>query len=84
MTLSQLLSPPRPIKVVVDQSGQPAAIFWRGRRDGVAVCNHWRVQGDWWREAYAREYYKLLANSGSVCTIYRDAAGKWYLEKLLD
>jgi len=83
--MSRLLSTPRPLRVATDDYGKPVALLWRGRRDPVTVGNHWRLEGDWWRQRIAREYYRLLTKSGIVCTVYRDGGdGGWYLEKMLD
>lgn len=83
--MSQLLSSPQPVRVATDCYGKPTALLWHGRRDPVTVCNHWRMEGDWWRQRIAREYYRLLTKSGTVCTVYHDVdEGGWYLQKMLD
>ena len=84
--MTRLWSIPKLIKVLVNQEGDPAVLFWRGRRDLVLdVGNHWRVEEDWWRKEIARDYYQIETRGGLLCVIYRDlVSGEWYMERVYD
>ncbi len=87
LPVSRFFSPPRTVQVQVSPAGTPARLFWRGHREAVSVSNSWHVDSDWWRQGaeVARTYYKLRTYSGTVCVVYHDeAAGGWWLERILD
>ncbi len=76
-----------PIFVFVDAAAgsSPAFIIWRGRKESIKVCNHWRVEDAWWKGGVSREYYKLITRSKMIMVVYRDClGGGWYIEKILD
>jgi hypothetical protein len=79
---------PLPINVTASPDGVPTHVVWRGRREAVRVCNHWKLECHWWKGGQgevSRGYYKLLASSGAVLVVYQDRSdGAWYLEKILD
>lgn len=82
----RFIDPPG-IGVITDDGG-PVRITWRGRRESVRVCNHWRLERSWWKgkeSAVERQYYKLITGSGTLLVVYHDLGdGKWYLEKVVD
>ncbi|HEX6059026.1 MAG TPA: hypothetical protein VFZ11_08425, partial [Gemmatimonadaceae bacterium] len=54
----RLLEPPEPIDVEAPE-GAPAALWWRGRRIGVAHADGpERLSGEWWRGGYRRDYWR--------------------------
>ena len=81
------LQPAQPlIQVTADGSGMPIGPSLDGRAHGeVGVCNHWRVDDQWWREPVARTYWKLVTRGGLLCTVYLDELrGTWHLERIFD
>lgn len=72
------------IEVEADELGRPAALRWRGRRERIEVCNHWRVEQAWWRRPLVRDYYKIVSGR-LLALVYRDGVdGTWHLERLFD
>lgn len=80
------LLPSPPIDVTTDVAGDPVRLRWRRWQVGVAaICNRWRVEEDWWRDEVARDYYKVEADDGTLCVIYRDRKdGSWHLQRVYD
>lgn len=83
--MSKLFSPTS-IPVTLNAREQPQTFVWRGKRQWVRrVCNHWRIESEWWSEPVARDYYKLFTGDGLICVIYQDRLqGGWYFERLFD
>lgn len=81
------LGTPRPVEVRVDRLGGPAAILRRGRSVTVAqVRQVWRVAEAWWRdESLARTYVEVVAEDGTVVTLFHDdrepPADGWYEQR---
>lgn len=72
------------IDVDLDALGRPVAFRWAGRREHVTVCNHWRIEQEWWRRPLRRDYYKV-AGDRLLALIFRDGVdGSWHLERLFD
>jgi hypothetical protein len=72
------------IDVDLDTLGRPVALRWAGRRERVTVCNHWRIEQEWWRRPLRRDYYKV-AGDRLLALIFRDGVdGSWHLERLFD
>ncbi len=74
---------PREIDVRADSRGEPDVVTRNGRRSRVAaVRNAWRIDDEWWRERIARQYFRVVLESGLVLTVFRDlVADKWYQQK---
>jgi len=74
-----------PLIVAITQ-GQPLAFQWvRHLQRVTGIANRWRVHTLWWREEIWREYFKVLTDSGLLCTLYHDLlAEHWYLERVYD
>ncbi len=83
--MTKLLPSPA-ITVITDAAGLPVRLQWQGWRTSVAsICNHWRVEEDWWRNAIGRDYYKLCTSDGTLCVVFRDhASGSWHLQRVYD
>ena len=82
--MTRLLGQLPVIDVELDELGRPVALRWAGRREPVAVCNHWRIEQDWWRRPIRRDYYKV-AGSRLLALVFHDAVdGSWHLERLFD
>jgi hypothetical protein len=82
--MTRLLGQLPAIDVDLDAFGRPTALRWAGRRERVAVCNHWRIEQEWWRRPLLRDYYKV-AGDGLLALIFRDGVdGSWHLERLFD
>ena len=81
----QLLSSPRPVAVRVqprrDHLVPTAYLDGREWRTLMAAAGPQRVSGGIWQEqAYAREYFRCVSESGAVLWLFRDAReGSWYL-----
>ncbi|MFN2398487.1 MAG: hypothetical protein ABR543_07570 [Gemmatimonadaceae bacterium] len=59
----RLLESPEPIEVE-KSSGIPCAMWWRGGRvDLVHVSGPERLSGDWWKDGYARDYWRCDTDS---------------------
>ncbi len=74
------------IEVETAADGRPARLRWRRWQVEVAaICNHWRVEDDWWRQEVARDYYKVRTADGTLCVIFRDRQqGTWHLQRIYD
>ncbi len=82
--MTRLLGPLPVIDVDVDERGRPVALRLGGRRERVEVCNHWRIEQEWWRRPLQRDYYKV-AGERLLALIFRDGVdGSWHLERLFD
>ena len=82
--MTRLLGQLPVIEVDVDEGGRPVALRLAGRRERVEVCNHWRIEQEWWRRPLRRDYYKV-AGERLLALIFRDGVdGSWHLERLFD
>ena len=82
----RLCQPPLPLDVRVGEDGRPAwaqcAWVWG---DIVHCQGPERLLGEWWNEAYARDYYHVDWRGGERAWIYYDAAQKtWFLQGIYD
>lgn len=73
------LNQPRPIRVEVDESGEPrVVVLGRERLAVAAVQDRWRIDDEWWRKEVSRLYFSLLLEDGRVVTVYQDLIGlRW-------
>ena len=74
---------PKLIKVLANDSGEPAAVTRNGSRSQVAaILNSWRIDDEWWREEISRHYFKVELQNGPVMTVFHDLiTGKWYEQR---
>ncbi|MBI3979087.1 MAG: hypothetical protein HY331_12960 [Chloroflexi bacterium] len=76
---------PQPVRVLVDEQGQPKAVELRGRLEPVRVHNRWSENAGWWSQPVRRQMFKVLTRSGTVLVVGRDeASGAWYVARVLD
>jgi hypothetical protein len=70
----------RPIRVQVDEPGEPkAVVLGREHLAVAAVQDRWRIDDEWWRKEVSRVYFELALEDGRTLTIYRDVAtGTWF------
>ncbi len=84
MTL-QLLAEPREIRVETElrrDHGIPVRYHDRGAgwQQVVSAAGPDRLSGGMWEDAYAREYFRVVTDSGLLVWLFRDARrGTWYL-----
>ena len=69
--------------------GEPSAMWWRGCRLEInRAVGPERLSGDWWKDGYARDYWKCEGTGvtdegeGGDFLIFFDHAdgGQWYLQ----
>jgi len=77
------LSLPKLVKVLTNDSDEPAAITRNGQQCRVAaIQNAWRIDDEWWREEVSRHYFQVELQNGPVITVFRDVVtGKWYEQR---
>lgn len=70
-----------PVHVAIDRRGMPG-----GRVDERA--GPWRTSGSWWEAGsrpWDRDEWEVALSDGAICRVFRDrAAGRWFLEGVLD
>ena len=81
---ARLLEEPEPVDVDAPR-GVPRTLGWRGRRIAIArASGPERLSGDWWKDQYARDYWRCESDELSRdFLLYRDAAG-WRLQGWYD
>jgi protein ImuB len=65
-------------------AGVPSAFWWRGSRVAVERAGGpERLSGDWWRDGYARDYWRCEGEAGEFL-IYLDRERCWYVQGWYD
>ena len=84
--MTRLLTGLMSVEVRAIRWGRPSTFHWSGRLFQVAeIANCWRVHVHWWQREIWREYFKVLTDSGLLCTLYHDLlTDQWYLERVYD
>jgi protein ImuB len=69
-----------PAQVECDQE-RPRSLRWRSRvwRIHHAVGPE-RLAGDWWRDPYARDYWRCEEDGGATLVVYRRSDGEWFVQ----
>lgn len=69
-----------PAQVECDQE-RPRSLRWRSRvwRIHHAVGPE-RLAGDWWRDPYARDYWRCEESGGATLVVYRRSDGEWFVQ----
>lgn len=82
---------PEPVEVDVWTSkGCPRELRDRaGRRSLIVAEGPERLSGDWWKDPYRREYYRVCTEEGELLWLYREGRGrgeeaKWWLHGFYD
>ena len=70
---SRQLESPEPVEVEC-ADGQPRTLWWRGRRMRLEhPAGPERLAGDWWKDHYARDYWRCQDPDGEgTLVLYRD------------
>ncbi|HEX7545160.1 MAG TPA: hypothetical protein VF368_00430 [Gemmatimonadaceae bacterium] len=81
---SRLLDTPEQVDVDAPR-GTPRILWWRGRRVVITrALGPERLSGDWWKDSYAREYWRCESDELSRdFLLYRDLSG-WRLQGWYD
>jgi protein ImuB len=81
---SRLLDTPEQVDVDAPR-GMPRILWWRGRRVVITRARGpERLSGDWWKDSYAREYWRCESDElARDFLLYRDGAG-WRLQGWYD
>ena len=94
----RLLETPEPVEVERSaETDAPVAVWWRGRRIPVErAAGPERLSGDWWRDAFRRDYWRCAAAGGGaaaggsggggelVLFVDRAGGGGWYVQGWYD
>jgi hypothetical protein len=84
--MTRLLTELMLVEVRADGRGRPNAFRWAGHLlQAVEIANCWRVHVHWWQREIWREHFKVLTDSGLLCTLYHDLlTDRWYIERVYD
>jgi hypothetical protein len=84
LRLASTLGPPLPLPIHVQaqSDGTPIELTWsRWSRRVTNLYEYWREQRAWWDQLVVREYYQIEIGDGLVFTLFRDAEGRWFLDR---
>jgi DNA polymerase-4 len=84
LRLASTLGPPvpLPIRVQAQADGTPIELAWsRWSRRVTNLYEYWREQRAWWDQLVVRDYYQIEIGDGLVFTLFRDADGRWFLDR---
>jgi protein ImuB len=92
-TIEKAVEPPRapalrlletPETVDVEWDGdRPCALWWRERRVAIGrAAGPERLSGDWWKDGYARDYWRCESDSGELLA-FRERE-RWYVQGWYD
>ena len=84
LAAARILGDPEPVDVTAPR-GTPQTLWWRGRRIAIArAVGPERISGDWWKDPYARDYWRCESDElARDFLLYRDAEG-WRLQGWYD
>jgi protein ImuB len=84
---SRQLETPEPVEVEC-ADGQPRVLWWRGRRMRIEhPSGPERLAGDWWRDQYARDYWRCTDPDGEgTLVLYNDysSGSAWFVQGWYD
>ncbi len=84
---SRQLEVPEPVDVECTD-GQPRVLWWRGRRMRIDhPAGPERLAGDWWKDAYARDYWRCEDPDGEgTLVLYHDhsSGSSWFVQGWYD
>ncbi|MDQ2929379.1 MAG: hypothetical protein M3Y05_00975, partial [Gemmatimonadota bacterium] len=92
-TIPKVAEPPRapalrlletPETVDVEWDGdRPCALWWRERRVTIGrAAGPERLSGDWWKDGYARDYWRCESDSGELLA-FRERE-RWFVQGWYD
>lgn len=79
-----------PIRVRVDERGQPMAFTWRKLTyEPLQVIGSWHLKDKWWegtavRQRSDRTYFRVQLPDCQVFEVYHDQADAWVLDVVQD
>lgn len=78
----RLLETPETVDVEWD-GDRPCALWWRERRVAIArAAGPERLSGDWWKDGYARDYWRCESDSGELLA-FRERE-RWFVQGWYD
>jgi protein ImuB len=78
----RLLETPEAIEVEWD-GDRPCALWWRERRVAIGrASGPERLSGDWWKDGYARDYWRCESDSGELLA-FRER-DRWFVQGWYD
>ena len=84
---SRQLETPEPVEVEC-ADGQPRVLWWRGRRMRIEhPTGPERLAGDWWKDHYARDYWRCADPDGEgTLVLYHDhsSGSAWFVQGWYD
>jgi protein ImuB len=84
LSAARLLGDPESVDVSAPR-GVPHTLWWRGRAISIAhAVGPERISGDWWKDPYARDYWRCESDElARDFLLFRDADG-WRLQGWYD
>jgi protein ImuB len=80
----RLLDPPEPVEIERAE-GQLGAVWWRGRRITIErALGPERLSGDWWKDTYARDYWRCESEAGDLLLFLDRMEQQWYVHGWYD
>ncbi|MGE5729595.1 MAG: DNA polymerase Y family protein, partial [Gemmatimonas sp.] len=77
-----MLETPETVEVEWD-GNRPCALWWRERRLAIGQASGpERLSGDWWKDGYARDYWRCESESGEILA-FREGE-RWYVQGWYD
>ncbi|MBA2683284.1 MAG: hypothetical protein H0U66_02165, partial [Gemmatimonadaceae bacterium] len=78
----RLLETPETVDVEWD-GDRPCALWWRERRVTIGrAAGPERLAGDWWKDGYARDYWRCESDSGELLA-FRERE-RWFVQGWYD
>ncbi|MEP7067539.1 MAG: hypothetical protein ABI889_16000, partial [Gemmatimonadota bacterium] len=78
----RLLETPETVEVEWD-GDRPCALWWRERRIAIGrASGPERLSGDWWKDGYARDYWRCESDSGELLA-FRERE-RWFVQGWYD
>ncbi len=83
--LCRWIDPPESLRVTLE-ADRLKGLYYRGRlRAAIACVGPQRISGEWWEQAFERDYYDVETSEGGRYRVFRDLEnGGWYLQSIVD
>ena len=75
---------PKPIKLQVNNFGEPVSLIFKGRQRQVySLLKQWHLKSFWWEpQTIDRQYYRLLLQDGFEIDVFQDLNDqRWYQQR---